>query len=205
MADLTSSDVLNSESKEMRALAQRIVAARANGMSYADLEKEFGLRDNNGMNSYRICAALSGKKPAAGKVPPVQPTKTASRNVESSLGKGMETIRCLSVKQPYASAIASGEKKIEYRTWSTEYRGDILIHASKVDAEPCPSDLPRGVSVCIVELYDVKGSEGDYQWKLRNPRMVKQCPFVGVPGVLYGVNDDNGTYYRTVKADASPS
>ena len=207
MANLTSSEVLNSQSKDMQALAQRIVAARKDGMSYADLERKFGLRDNNGMNSYRVCVALCGKKPAARKAHPVRasPKKISSGNVESSLSKGMKTIRCLSVKQPYASAIASGEKKIEYRRWSTEYSGDILIHASKVDAEPCPPDLPRGVSLCIVELYDVQGDEGDYEWMIRNPRMVKQCPFIGVPGVLYAVNDDGGTYYRNVKTAGSPS
>lgn len=36
----------------------------------------------------------------------------------------------LSVKQPYAWAIASGAKAIENRTWTTRYRGTLLIHAS---------------------------------------------------------------------------
>ena len=36
----------------------------------------------------------------------------------------------LSVKQPYASAIAFGGKNIENRSWQTHYRGPIAIHAS---------------------------------------------------------------------------
>lgn len=38
----------------------------------------------------------------------------------------------LSVKQPWAALLAAGVKTVEVRTWSTERRGKILIHASKV-------------------------------------------------------------------------
>lgn len=41
-------------------------------------------------------------------------------------------MKALSVKQPWASLIVSGLKDIENRSWSTNYRGPILIHASKV-------------------------------------------------------------------------
>jgi len=37
----------------------------------------------------------------------------------------------LSIKQPWASLIISGKKPVENRTWSTPYRGKLLIHASK--------------------------------------------------------------------------
>ncbi len=40
-------------------------------------------------------------------------------------------MKAVSVKQPWALAIASGLKTIETRTWSTDYRGPILIVASK--------------------------------------------------------------------------
>lgn len=39
-------------------------------------------------------------------------------------------MRGLSIIQPWASLIAGGEKRVETRTWSTRYRGDLLIHAS---------------------------------------------------------------------------
>lgn len=40
-------------------------------------------------------------------------------------------MKCLSVKQPYASAIIFGLKDVENRTWTTQYRGRILIHSTK--------------------------------------------------------------------------
>lgn len=41
-------------------------------------------------------------------------------------------IRALSVRQPYAWAIAIGAKPVENRTFGTRYRGLLAIHASKV-------------------------------------------------------------------------
>lgn len=38
-------------------------------------------------------------------------------------------IPCLSISQPFASAIILGKKKIELRTWGTHYRGPIALHA----------------------------------------------------------------------------
>lgn len=39
-------------------------------------------------------------------------------------------MKSLSIKQPWASLIASGIKDIENRTWKTKFRGRIYIHAS---------------------------------------------------------------------------
>jgi hypothetical protein len=39
-------------------------------------------------------------------------------------------MKTLSVRQPYASLICWGLKKIENRSWDTAYRGKLLIHAS---------------------------------------------------------------------------
>src|SRR5690606_20923045 len=41
------------------------------------------------------------------------------------------TMKALSVRQPWAWLIASGHKDIENRSWPTRYRGRMLIHASK--------------------------------------------------------------------------
>ena len=47
-------------------------------------------------------------------------------------------MKCLSLKQPYAELLAIGKKTIESRKWSTSYRGNFLIHASKtIDIESC--------------------------------------------------------------------
>lgn len=40
-------------------------------------------------------------------------------------------MKVITIKQPWASLIAEGLKKYEFRTWNTKYRGDILIHAGK--------------------------------------------------------------------------
>lgn len=41
-------------------------------------------------------------------------------------------MKCLSIKQPFVELIISGKKTIEIRNWKTNYRGELLIHASKV-------------------------------------------------------------------------
>ena len=40
-------------------------------------------------------------------------------------------VKVLSLKEPYATLIAEGIKHIETRSWKTNYRGEIYIHASK--------------------------------------------------------------------------
>lgn len=40
-------------------------------------------------------------------------------------------MKVITIKQPFASLIAAGIKEYEFRTWKTNYRGEILIHAGK--------------------------------------------------------------------------
>ena len=40
-------------------------------------------------------------------------------------------MKCITIKQPFASLIAEGLKEYEFRTWKTNYRGEILIRAGK--------------------------------------------------------------------------
>ncbi len=62
-------------------------------------------------------------------------------------------VKALSVRQPYASLIAQGDKTIETRIWSTKYRGPLLIVASK---SPKIEELPVGVALALVELLDCR-------------------------------------------------
>ncbi|GHT02087.1 hypothetical protein AGMMS49525_04920 [Bacteroidia bacterium] len=39
-------------------------------------------------------------------------------------------MKAITVKQPWANIICSGIKDVENRTWKTNYRGRVLIHAS---------------------------------------------------------------------------
>lgn len=40
-------------------------------------------------------------------------------------------MKALSIRQPYAWLIANGFKDVENRTWRTDFRGQVLIHAGK--------------------------------------------------------------------------
>ena len=58
-------------------------------------------------------------------------------------------MKAVSVKQPWASLIAEGNKTIETRTWPTNYRGDLLICASK---KPKIEDLPVSAALCVAKI-----------------------------------------------------
>jgi hypothetical protein len=43
----------------------------------------------------------------------------------------MAEIKALTLTQPWASLVALGHKRIETRSWKTDYRGPLVIHAAK--------------------------------------------------------------------------
>jgi hypothetical protein len=54
-------------------------------------------------------------------------------------------MKTLSIKQPFATLVCAGVKKVENRTWKTDYRGRLLIHASgDANAYPDLDCLPSG-------------------------------------------------------------
>lgn len=95
--------------------------------------------------------------------------------------------RALSVKQPWANEIATGEHTIDFRSWATDYRGDLLIHASNRAAWDIYPDAPKsrmepcGVTIAIVTLADVvivgKGVEAHFIFE--RPRPVPHIPAKG--------------------------
>jgi len=58
----------------------------------------------------------------------------------------------LTISQPFASLIASGEKWIENRTWYTPYRGPLAIHAGKGTQYLTAKELRQYPSGCIVAV-----------------------------------------------------
>ena len=100
-------------------------------------------------------------------------------------------MKALSVHPYYALAIAEGCKPIECRTWSTDYRGDILICST---AKKSKGSIPAH-ALCIVELYDIVPFEkkhlkdalmkpaefqtGCFAWKIRNNRIITPIPVKG--------------------------
>lgn len=123
-------------------------------------------------------------------------------------------MKAISIKQPWASLIASGKKTIETRVWATEYRGDILICSSKKNdtqamkefegdlfQEEINLEYPTGVALCVAELYDCKPMTladeeaamcnvyGSGRWKarsffLRNIRPIKTFSVIGELGIF---------------------
>lgn len=103
-------------------------------------------------------------------------------------------MRALSLRQPWASMIASGSKTIETRTWRTNYRGPLAIHAS---ARPYKDmDLPTGGIIAVARLYDCRPMEaadedaacislydGAYAWLLADVQPVALIPCKGMLGL----------------------
>ena len=77
-------------------------------------------------------------------------------------------MKVLSIRQPWAWLIVNGHKDVENRKWKTNFRGQVLIHASKqIDADGAiwveetfpglckyPTQLERGGIVGTVEIVD---------------------------------------------------
>lgn len=56
-------------------------------------------------------------------------------------------MRALTILQPWASLIMSGEKRVENRTWPTKYRGRFYVHAGK-SREALVTHQVDGVEFC---------------------------------------------------------
>lgn len=65
-------------------------------------------------------------------------------------------IRFLTVCQPFASLIASGEKPVELRSWRTEWRGVlVIVSGQRVIAGTAYPVGPTGQALCLVKLKDI--------------------------------------------------
>lgn len=70
-------------------------------------------------------------------------------------------MKVLTLKQPWATLVAEGIKKYEFRSWKTKYRGKILIHAgSGIDKEDIKKykdldlEFPSKKIIAVVEIED---------------------------------------------------
>jgi hypothetical protein len=106
-------------------------------------------------------------------------------------------MKALSIQQPWAHLIVAGLKPIENRTWTTAYRGPLLIHASQKMCIAVESiEAAFGIKIdrrllhfgCVigrVDLVDVIEEsdspwfDGPYGFVLRNPRPIKPRPWRG--------------------------
>ena len=106
-------------------------------------------------------------------------------------------MKAISLKEPWASLIASEEKTIETRVWCTRYRGPLLIVGS-----PKPARVFAGRAACILDVLDCREMTAEDEkaacsmcyprakaWMLGNLRLVKPVKLKGQLGV-YEVDDD---------------
>ena len=84
-------------------------------------------------------------------------------------------MKTLTLIQPWATLIALNEKHIETRSWATQYRGPLLIHAGKtVDPSAwrmpyfkevldlygiTPSNIPTSAIIAQVRLVDIQPTQ----------------------------------------------
>ena len=73
----------------------------------------------------------------------------------------MIKLKVLTLRQPWATLVAEGIKKYEFRSWKTKYRGKVLIHAgSGIDKEDMKKyenmnlEFPSRRILAIVEIED---------------------------------------------------
>lgn len=125
-------------------------------------------------------------------------------------------IRVITLKQPWASLVAEGLKKYEFRNMNYSYRGKILIHAGKgIDKEAMEMvkkynlDYPQSKIIAEVEIVDCikvdtkfnkmidnlnspvygKKERTGYAWKLDNIKKANNNNTInGKQGIWY-IND----------------
>lgn len=96
-------------------------------------------------------------------------------------------IKALSVRGDFIMDMIAGKKKIEYRTWKTNYRGPILMCST---AKKVAGAAP-GYAICVVNLKSIQyfPLEGFYHWNIELANVIKP---IHVKGQLKLFNvDDN--------------
>lgn len=120
-------------------------------------------------------------------------------------------MRIISVKQPWAWAIASGLKLVENRSWRTHYRGPLAIHASGRPERGIqigqPDGLPCGAIVAITSIVDcvpfadVAGQPfavGPWCWMLGPVQAIEPIPMLGRLSLFRPTSDVADRLARTM-------
>lgn len=95
-------------------------------------------------------------------------------------------MKVLTIKEPWASLIINGYKEYEFRSWKTNYRGHILIQASK---SPDKENLKRFVDYNLdygcgeiigeVEITDCIKLDEHFHNKLKSNNVYSTSPIEG--------------------------
>ena len=95
-------------------------------------------------------------------------------------------VKTLSVRQPYAALICAGVKTVENRTWKTDYRGRLLIHASGDSwAYPDFNYLPKTWQKTILNCIEKD------DWTNASQEMLNYCEFINMAFDFYGKDRNN--------------
>lgn len=125
-------------------------------------------------------------------------------------------MKVLTLKQPWATLVAEGIKKYEFRSWKTKYRGKLLIHAgagidkkelkrfeklnldfpskkilAEVELEDClelDEDLNNKIIAKKNIAYGTKKREG-YAWKLTNIKKIESEETINGKLGLWNIDD----------------
>ena len=95
-------------------------------------------------------------------------------------------MKALSIRPDYAYLIMIGDKTREYRSWSTNYRGPLLICST---ARKIKNTIP-GHALFVVDLKNVeKLADHDYAWIIDPIYSIYPFSVKGQQG-LFNVDDD---------------
>ena len=106
-------------------------------------------------------------------------------------------MKALSLHQPYAEMIVSGQKTIEIRSWRTPLREEFLVHAAKkIRLAECKrlnlsSKLPVGHIVGKAELVAIKKYDTQEQFDTDYNKHLAEPPVFSQP--CYGFVLENPT------------
>lgn len=130
-------------------------------------------------------------------IPPELPLRMAfdAPARPAPLNLNVDTVRALSIRQPWVELILKGEKNLEYRSRRMKEMGPLLVHASRtLDEDNIAThgfradDLPFGALVGIVDVVgciEVEGEEGLYAYQLAHPRRFRTpLPYSGAAGIF---------------------
>lgn len=79
-------------------------------------------------------------------------------------------MKALTIYQPWASLIALGVKEIETRSWNTNYRGPLAIHAANRRRWPCEAFPMMKDGRVIDACHEAKNLTGMLGWESLWPR-----------------------------------
>lgn len=96
-------------------------------------------------------------------------------------------MKALSVRGDYIMDIIAGKKKIEHRTWKTNYRGPLLMCST---AKKVAGAAP-GYAICVVNLKSIQyfPFEDLYYWNIEFADVIKPIHVKGQLK-LFNVDDD---------------